>query len=95
MTTSTTVDSVYRNHPYARSGSALQPYGYGLYVGQSNQRPVVAHGGDYIGFRAALAHYPDEDLTIAVLANGPAPVRALQEQIASHVLGTDGPAAER
>jgi hypothetical protein len=38
-----------------------------------------------------MAHYPASDLTIAITANGPLPVAALQTEIARLVLGIDRP----
>ena len=32
-------------------------------------KTVIRHGGGISGFRAEVAYYPDEELTIAVLAN--------------------------
>jgi D-alanyl-D-alanine carboxypeptidase len=89
MASPTPVERVHRRHPYVRSDQTLQPYGYGMYVGRQNGRSVVSHLGAVPGFRAIVTHYPQEDLTIAVLANGPAAVEAIQTQIAHRVLGSD------
>jgi len=89
MTSPTVVERVHRRHPYARSDQTLQPYGYGMYVGRQDGRSVVSHRGDVPGFRAIVTHYPEEDLTIAVLANRPASVEAIQIQIAHRVLARD------
>jgi len=86
MTTPTAVDRVHLRHPYVRDGQALQPYGYGLFVGSYDGRRVVGHSGGYTGFTSALFHFPEHDLTIAVISNGPAPVTALLLQIADRVL---------
>ncbi|MDK6077874.1 serine hydrolase domain-containing protein [Massilia varians] len=48
------------------------PYGLGWYVGSRNGHRVVQHGGAWQGFKAALQRYPDERLTIVVLANSAA-----------------------
>jgi D-alanyl-D-alanine carboxypeptidase len=89
MASPTPVERVHRRHPYARVDQTLQPYGYGMYVGRQNGRSVVSHRGDVPGFRSIVTHYSEEDLTIAVLANGPASVEAIQAQIAHRVLGSD------
>jgi D-alanyl-D-alanine carboxypeptidase len=94
MTAPTAVDSVHQRHPYARGGQTPQPYGYGLFVGSYDGQRVVSHIGGYTGFTSVLAHYPEHDLTIAVVANGPAPVRTLLQQIAARVLDREG-AGER
>lgn len=48
------------------------PYGLGWYVGSQNGHRVVQHGGAWQGFKAALQRYPDERLTVVVLANSAA-----------------------
>lgn len=45
-------------------------YGYGLVLATDRGNPVVLHDGWVIGFQAFLAHYPERDLTIAILGNG-------------------------
>jgi CubicO group peptidase (beta-lactamase class C family) len=44
-------------------------YGYGLFLGEIEGHHRVGHGGGINGFTSMLARYPDDDLTIAVLAN--------------------------
>ena len=44
-------------------------YGYGLDTGERNGHAYIAHGGGIDGFTTYLSHYPDQDLTIAVLLN--------------------------
>jgi CubicO group peptidase (beta-lactamase class C family) len=44
-------------------------YGWGVGVRRFAGRRVVEHGGGINGFAAYLAHFPDDTLTIAVLAN--------------------------
>jgi CubicO group peptidase (beta-lactamase class C family) len=50
-------------------------YALGLTVQTTAGRKVVQHGGGIEGFNTFLAYYPDDKLTVAVLANinGPAP----------------------
>ena len=48
------------------------PYGLGWYVGSQNGHRVVQHGGAWQGFKAALQRYPDQRMTVAVLANSAA-----------------------
>jgi CubicO group peptidase (beta-lactamase class C family) len=50
-------------------------YALGVTVQTTEGRKVVQHGGGIEGFNTFLAYYPDDKLTIAVLANinGPAP----------------------
>ena len=48
------------------------PYGLGWYVGSQNGHRVIQHGGAWQGFKAALQRYPDDRLTVIVLANSAA-----------------------
>ena len=50
-------------------------YALGVVVQTTGGRKVVQHGGGIEGFNTVLAYYPDDKLTIAVLANinGPTP----------------------
>ena len=48
------------------------PYGLGWYVGSRNGRRMVQHGGAWQGFKASLQRYPDDRLTVVVLANSAA-----------------------
>ncbi|MDT9600521.1 serine hydrolase domain-containing protein [Sphingosinicella rhizophila] len=45
------------------------PYGLGLGLADSKQRPMVGHGGAISGFNAALFTYPDPDFTLVILGN--------------------------
>ena len=44
-------------------------YAFGLIVGSANGRKMIGHGGGIEGFNNFLAEYPDEKLTVVVLAN--------------------------
>lgn len=55
------------------------PHGLGWYVGSRNGRRMVQHGGAWQGFKASLQRYPDDRLTVVVLANS---VAARQGKIA-------------
>lgn len=44
-------------------------YGYGLAVGDLEGHAKLAHGGGIPGFSAYLAHYPADDMAVAVLVN--------------------------
>jgi len=44
-------------------------YAFGVFVQTRNGRKVISHGGGIEGFNTELAYYPDEKLTVAVLAN--------------------------
>ena len=69
-----------------RVGGGTEPYGLGMAMAERDGHRFVGHGGSLHLFRSTVAHYPDEDLTIAVLANGPAPTQYVLRDIARLVL---------
>ena len=54
--------------PQARVSPDVQ-YGYGLLIGRISGRDAVYHPGDNRGFRAFNAWLPEDETTVAVLAN--------------------------
>lgn len=67
-------------------------YGFGLSVGSLDGHTRIAHGGGINGFSSRLAHYPDDDLTIAVLVNTRgARAGQLEDRIAREALGLPQP----
>lgn len=63
-------------------------YGFGVMVGEMRGHRKWSHAGTINGFRAQLAYYPDQRLTIAVLCNnGQAPCELIESRLARHVLG--------
>ena len=44
-------------------------YGLGVRITSLNGQRAIRHGGGISGFRAELAYFPAEELTIAVMAN--------------------------
>jgi CubicO group peptidase (beta-lactamase class C family) len=67
-------------------------YGYAVFLGDLDGHPRIGHGGGINGFTSMLARYPDDDVTIAVLANAEVdtPDR-LEQRIARVVLGLPEP----
>jgi hypothetical protein len=57
---------MYRQMIASTAGSS---YGLGMGTGSHEGHRVLYHYGGIDGFDAAATHYPDDDLTIAVLAN--------------------------
>lgn len=63
-------------------------YGFGWFLARYSGRPMMTHGGGIDGYSANLYHFPEERLTIVVLANtkgrddGRAPVDPLARQLA-------------
>lgn len=75
-----------------RLNSDSDGYGFGWFITRFAGKRLVTHGGGITGFSANLYHFPDERLTIAVLANakgrddGVAPVDPLARRIAEAYL---------
>lgn len=49
----------------------VHPYGFGLFHGIRHGRPMQNHAGGDAGFRSFLLRFPEERLSVAVLANAP------------------------
>jgi hypothetical protein len=45
------------------------PYGFGWGIVEQRGERLIQHGGSWQGFRTAIARYPDQGLTVIVLAN--------------------------
>jgi CubicO group peptidase (beta-lactamase class C family) len=76
--------------PTRLASGEVVPYGFGLVVDER----AVAHGGGTGGFRSLLAHFPEGDLTIVLLANTDLPasgsLETLAAVIAARVLSEPG-----
>lgn len=55
--------------PVVLASGKPYPYGFGWSVATLFGRPAQRHGGSWQGFKADIARYPDDGLTIIVLAN--------------------------
>lgn len=66
---------------------ASSSYGYGVRVGDVEGHRVLGHNGYSAGFASQLDYYPDDELSVVVLANTPARVAHLAEEIARATLG--------
>jgi CubicO group peptidase (beta-lactamase class C family) len=63
-------------------------YGFGTVLGHIGKHRYLGHGGSVPGFSSQLAYYPDDELTIVVLANSEqALTRRIADQIAIIMLG--------
>jgi len=62
-------------------------YGFGLEAGQLDSHRMISHGGAINGFSAHLAYFPDDSLTVVVLANSSAPTGAIALNIARAAFG--------
>jgi D-alanyl-D-alanine carboxypeptidase len=68
--------------------AAASHYGFGLASDSLGGHRRVSHAGGIHGFVSMLAHYPDDSLTIVVLANSvPAPVGPIAANLARIMFG--------
>ena len=68
--------------------AAASHYGFGLARDSLGGHRRISHGGAINGFASVLAHYPDDSLTIVVLANSiPAPVETIAANLARVMFG--------
>lgn len=58
--------------PYLLLEGGESLYGFGLDLHDQEGRPSVSHGGGIFGFNSILLHFPEDDLTIAVISNSEA-----------------------
>lgn len=67
-------------------------YGFGLSLSERDGHRMVAHGGGINGFISFLSHYPDDDVTIAVLTNsGSGGASEIEEVLYRAVFDITGP----
>jgi len=70
-------------------------YGFGIRIMSFDGHRQIGHDGDIPGFQAALFTYPDDRITIAVVANTPGGAYELERRIAKVVLAANPPASGR
>ena len=74
--------------PVKLSSGRPMSYGFGLSIDTLGSHRRVHHGGGINGFISELAHYPDDSLTVVVLANtAPAPSTEVADAVARVALG--------
>lgn len=62
------------------------PYGFGWSLNEQRGRRLIEHSGSWQGFRAAIARYVEDELTVVVLANAAGtPTEAIAHEIAGIV----------
>lgn len=67
-------------------------YGFGWYVGKAHDHRLWSHGGAVSGFLSMLDHFPDDGLTVIVLANNEnAPVLKIARELSALWFGTLDP----
>jgi D-alanyl-D-alanine carboxypeptidase len=62
-------------------------YGFGIRIGRFEGHREIGHEGDIFGFNAALDTYPDDQFTVAVVANTPGGAYQLEKQVAQIMFG--------
>jgi hypothetical protein len=55
--------------PVTLNGGTMHPYGFGWFVDSVNGHPRVRHDGGLPGFSADFERFPNDKLTVIVLAN--------------------------
>jgi CubicO group peptidase (beta-lactamase class C family) len=55
--------------PAALTGGRVAPYGFGWFTIRAAGRRVFFHGGAWQGFKTFIARFPDDHLTVILLAN--------------------------
>ena len=55
--------------PIKLNNGKTHPYGFGWALRKVNSHPVIEHGGAWQGFKAHIARFPENKLTVIVFAN--------------------------
>lgn len=55
--------------PVSLANGTTFPYGFGWGIEEQRGHRLIEHGGSWQGFRAAIARYVDQGLTVAILSN--------------------------
>jgi len=55
--------------PVTLTDGSTHPYGFGFELGERGGRNYIGHGGSLPGFRSTYARFPEQRLTVIVLAN--------------------------
>ena len=82
--------------PGTLEGGRSTGYGFGWWINEHCGRRRVEHGGVWVGFRTTIKRYPDDGVTVVVLANwaGAKPA-GLADKIATDVFADRPPAKKR
>jgi CubicO group peptidase (beta-lactamase class C family) len=55
--------------PVSLANGTTYPYGFGWSIHEQRGHLLIEHGGAWQGFRSAIARYPEQKITVAVLSN--------------------------
>ena len=58
--------------PVTLANGTTFPYGFGWSVDEQRGYPMIGHGGAWQGFRTGIARYPEQKVSVSVLANSSA-----------------------
>lgn len=74
--------------PFLRNDGESTRYAYGLFIGNFRGQPMIQHGGGIFGFSTYGLRLPRDRVYVAVLTNGPRPVRPnfVAQKIAAMVI---------
>jgi D-alanyl-D-alanine carboxypeptidase len=75
------------SEPTVLADGTKVPYGLGLQIREFGSHPALSHGGVVTGFISVVAHFPEDDLTVAMLVNSRLLNLDLGVQLANRVLG--------
>jgi hypothetical protein len=82
--------------PEGAAARASPPYGFGVWVIESNGRRYITHLGLFGGFNGVLSEVPSDSLVIAVLTNTSGyGASTLGGRLGSVILGTAAPKVEK
>jgi CubicO group peptidase (beta-lactamase class C family) len=76
--------------PKATVNGQPVPYGYGIAIGTVRGKPVLEHTGGIPGFAAQFTYFPEQDVSVVVLANtdgGQPNPRALAHRLGALAVG--------
>jgi N-acyl-D-aspartate/D-glutamate deacylase/CubicO group peptidase (beta-lactamase class C family) len=73
--------------PVTLNSGRVHPYGFGFEIDRIGRQDIQRHGGSWQGFKAYLARYLDDDLTIIALANlaQATPKRVVERIAVTHI----------
>ncbi len=55
--------------PGVLNDGAILQYAWGVSLRRHRHKPIISHGGDFLGYRAKFVRFPAEDFAVLVLAN--------------------------
>ncbi len=68
--------------PYALTGGASTHYGYAWHIGSLRGSPLIAHGGNIVGYASYAVRLPQQKVYVAVLVNSDSGMARTPELVA-------------